>query len=107
MKAKVARLARNRIEVTSTTDDEIVRRSIPEGTLVVDGATGSELDRQGVDCNLPLWSANANLTAPEVLKDVHKQYLNNGAQAITTNTFRTHERSLKKVGLAHLAKYLT
>ena len=65
------------------------------------------MDRRGVDCNLPLWSANANLTAPEVLKDVHKHYLMNGAQAITTNTFRTHERSLKKVGLAHLAKPLT
>ena len=73
----------------------------------MDGATGSELDRRGVDCSLPLWSANANLVAPEVLKDVHKQYLLNGAKAITTNTFCTNERRLKKVDLGHLAKPLT
>lgn len=84
-----------------------MRRELPEGTIVIDGATGSELDRRGVDCNIPLWSANANLVAPEVLKEVHRHYLLNGAKAITTNTFRTNERTLKKAGLGHLAKSLT
>ena len=87
--------------------DEIKKRVIPEGIFVVDGATGSELDRRGVDCCLPLWSATANLVAPDILKDVHKHYLQNGAKAITTNTFRTNERMLGKVGLGHLAKPLT
>lgn len=73
----------------------------------MDGATGSELDRRGVDCKLPLWSANANLFAPDVLKDVHKSYLLNGAKAVTTNTFRTNEHALNKVNLGHLAKELT
>lgn len=70
----------------------------------MDGATGSELDRKGVDCSRPLWSCNANLKAPDVLKQVHREYLLNGAKAITTNTFRTHEHTLKKAGLGHLAK---
>ena len=95
------------VEVQSTCSGETRIRTMPEGNFVVDGATGSELDRRGVDCSLPLWSANANLIAPEVLKDVHKHYLLNGAKAITTNTFRTHETTLKKVGLGHLAKELT
>ena len=82
-------------------------RALPDGIVVLDGATGSELDRKGVDCSRPLWSCNANLKAPEVLKQVHKEYLLNGAKAITTNTFRTHEHTLKKVGLGHLAKQLT
>ena len=94
-------------DCSSTTDDEKVKRELPEGTFVIDGATGSELDRRGVDCNIPLWSANANLVAPEVLKDVHKHYLLNGAKAITTNTFRTNEHTLKKADLGHLAKSLT
>ena len=98
----------SKLDVRSTaTSNDTVKRSIPEGTFVVDGATGSELDRRGVDCCLPLWSATANLVAPEVLKDVHKHYLQNGARAITTNTFRTNERMLGKVGLGHLAKPLT
>jgi len=32
--------------------------------LLLDGATGSELQRRGVDTRLPLWSAAALWTAP-------------------------------------------
>lgn len=65
------------IEVFSTASaaSEHTRRSFPQGKVILDGATGSELDRRGADCSLPLWSANANLTAPQILKDVHKHYL--------------------------------
>jgi S-methylmethionine-dependent homocysteine/selenocysteine methylase len=64
--------------------------------LLLDGATGTELNRRGVDTGLPLWSANA-LTSDaelEVLRQVHLDYLNAGADIITTNTFRTHRRVL-------------
>jgi len=75
--------------------------------FLLDGATGSELERAGVDVGMPLWSANAILEAPEILKKVHIAYLEAGAQAIITNTFRTHERSLAKAGMGHRAKELT
>ena len=66
--------------------------------MFLDGATGSELDRRGVDVSRPLWSANANIVAPDVLKQIHKEYLQNGAQALTTNTFRSTERRFKYAG---------
>lgn len=75
--------------------------------LLLDGATGSELERRGVDIGLPLWSAKAIIDAPDVLKDVHTAYLDAGAGAITTNTFRTHERSLAKANMGHRAADLT
>ena len=75
--------------------------------MVIDGATGSELDRMGVDCCRPLWSANANINAPDVLKQVHKLYLQAGAVAITTNTFTTHERKLNRDKVGYMAKELT
>lgn len=75
--------------------------------LLLDGATGTELDRRGVDVGLPLWSARAMTEAPGVLKDVHRAYLDAGAAAISTNTFRTHERSLTKAGLGDKAEALT
>lgn len=75
--------------------------------LLLDGATGTELERRGVDISLPLWSARALLDAPEVLAAIHREYLNAGAGAITTNTFRTHRRSLAKAGLEHRAAELT
>lgn len=67
--------------------------------LILDGATGTELDRRGVDVTLPLWSARALVDAPEVLEEVHADYLRAGADVIVTNTFRTHERSLARAGL--------
>ena len=73
----------------------------------IDGATGSELERRGVDLSLPLWSTRALLDAPRVLADVHRDYLLAGAQAITTATFRTHRRSLEKVGLGDRCGELT
>ena len=78
-----------------------------DNIFLLDGATGSELDRAGVDVSMPLWSANAILEAPEILKQVHIAYLEAGAQAISTNTFRTHERSLAKAGMGDRAEELT
>ncbi len=75
--------------------------------ILLDGATGTELDRRAVDVGLPLWSANALLTAPVVLGQVHADYLRAGAEVITANTFRTHRRSLAKGGLGERARELT
>jgi len=68
--------------------------------IILDGATGTELSRRGVDVSLPLWSAHAVLEAPEVLEQVHRDYLEAGADAITTCTFRTERWTMRKVGLS-------
>ena len=73
----------------------------------IDGATGSELERRGVDLSLPLWSTRALIDAPEILAEVHRDYLTAGSQAITTATFRTHRRSLEKVGMGGCTEELT
>ncbi len=77
--------------------------------LILDGATGTELDHRGVDIGLPLWSANALLadSAAEVLRQVHFDYLKAGADIITANTFRVHRRSLAKNGYGDRARELT
>ncbi len=66
------------------------------GVLLLDGATGTELERRGVDISLPLWSARALITRPAVLAEIHHDYLEAGAEAITANTFRTHRRTLAR-----------
>ncbi len=82
-------------------------RSFLESPFLLDGATGTELDRRGVDVGMPLWSAGVMDEAPDVLREVHASYLQAGADAIITNTFRTHARSLAKAGLGHRAESLT
>ncbi|MEK6221129.1 MAG: homocysteine S-methyltransferase family protein [Chloroflexota bacterium] len=71
--------------------------------IILDGATGTELNRRGVNTDLPLWSAGAMLNAPEILQAVHLDYLRAGAEVLTTNTFRAHRRSLAKAGIGDQA----
>ena len=75
--------------------------------LILDGATGTELDRRGVDTSLPLWSARALIVAPDVVRQVHRDYLDAGADILTTNTFRTHRRTLTRAGVGERTRELT
>jgi S-methylmethionine-dependent homocysteine/selenocysteine methylase len=75
--------------------------------LLLDGATGTELERRGVRSALPLWSSWALLEAPDTLRAIHGDYLRAGAGALTTATFRTHARSLAAAGLEGRAAELT
>ncbi len=68
---------------------------------------GTELTRRGIDTALPLWSASALDDAPEVVTQIHADYIAAGAQVITSNTFRTNTRALAKAGCAHRARELT
>ncbi|WP_166829324.1 homocysteine S-methyltransferase family protein [Thalassoroseus pseudoceratinae] len=63
--------------------------------LLLDGATGTELDRRGLDLSAPLWSARSLLSHPEVVKEIHRSYVDAGADVITANTFRTHNRNVR------------
>jgi S-methylmethionine-dependent homocysteine/selenocysteine methylase len=76
-------------------------------TIILDGAMGTELTRRGVDTTLPLWSAIALDVAPQVVEQIHLDYLAAGAHVITANTFRTNVRALAKAGIAHRARELT
>lgn len=62
--------------------------------LLLDGATGTELTRRGIETFLPLWSASALRTNPEVVRQIHTEYLEAGADIITTNTFCTSPNRL-------------
>src|SRR5512143_932071 len=78
-------------------------------TIILDGATGTELNRRGVDTGLPLWSANVLLSdrGEAVLQQIHADYLTAGAEILTANTFRTHRRALAPSGNADRAEDLT
>lgn len=79
----------------------------PESQIVLDGAMGTELARRGVDTGLPLWSANALLDKPDIVRQIHEDYLAAGAQVITADTFRTNVRTLERAGLREHMRELT
>jgi S-methylmethionine-dependent homocysteine/selenocysteine methylase len=75
--------------------------------LILDGATGTELERRGVATLLPLWSASALDYHPELVRQIHADYVACGVDVITANTFRTQRRTLAHAGIADRARELT
>lgn len=75
--------------------------------LLLDGGTGSEIQRRGVDVlkgataegGLQAWSGTANLDAPETVREVHGDYLRAGADIIISNNFWTSPTRLEPIGL--------
>ena len=73
---------------------DISQRLRSGDALSLDGGTGSELQKRGVDVSrgasesvLGAWSAPANVEAPDAVRAVHDPYLAVGADIITTNSF--------------------
>src|ERR1017187_7612228 len=58
--------------------------------LILDGAMGSLLQQHGVPRDESLWMSLANITHPEIVTELHRQYIEAGSDIITTNTFRTN-----------------
>ena len=59
---------------------------------------GTELDARGVDTRNALWSARALAMAPDVVREVHSDYLDAGARVITTNTYQATLPALIRSG---------
>ncbi|OLO43433.1 homocysteine S-methyltransferase, partial [Actinomyces oris] len=71
---------------------------LARGPVVLDGAMGTELDARGVNTRNSLWSALALVTAPDVVREVHSDYLDAGARVITTNTYQATLPALIRSG---------
>ncbi len=63
--------------------------------LILDGAMGSMLQEMKVKSKGSLWMSYANIESPKKVFEVHKKYIEAGADIITTNTFRTNPSALK------------
>ena len=68
--------------------------------IVLDGATGSEIERLGATMNSSAWCGVANKTHPDIVRQVHEEYIRAGADVVTANTFSTSRHVLAGAGLA-------
>lgn len=67
--------------------------------LILDGAMGSLLQQRGIPIHSNLWSSAANITHPGEVIQIHKDYIDAGAEIITTNTFRSNPNSFRQSNL--------
>ena len=67
--------------------------------FLLDGGLGSELAARGYDIATPLWSAEMILQNPEALAEVHRDYLQAGADCITTASYQASVPGLAARGM--------
>ncbi len=71
--------------------------ALEEGIIIFDGAMGTMLQKSGLragECPELL-----NLTNPDLIANIHREYIAAGAQVVTTNTFGGSSAKLKTYGL--------
>ena len=64
--------------------------------ILMDGSMGNELLARRSDLVSGLWSAQYLIDAPQLVKEIHLEYINAGADLITTNTYSTIPSYLSK-----------
>lgn len=69
------------------------------GTVLLDGGMGRELGFRGIEVSDLIWSAQGLIDAPDVVRDIHRDYILAGADVITTNTYCTLRTHLRKAGV--------
>ena len=77
----------------------ITERIEESATVLMDGATGSELQKRGVPMNNVAWSGLATESNPDLVRQVHLDYIRAGAEIIITNTFATGRHMLRLAGM--------
>ena len=70
------------------------------GPVILDGANGTELERLGVRMDQDLWCARALADAPDMVRRVHRRYIDAGADVITTNSFSATREAMQRCGLS-------
>jgi 5-methyltetrahydrofolate--homocysteine methyltransferase len=93
-----------------------IRTELEKRILVIDGAMGTMIQRHKLqeadyrgerfkDWHIDVKGNNdlLSITNPEIIKDIHLQYLNAGADIIETNTFNSQAISLADYGMESLA----
>jgi methionine synthase I (cobalamin-dependent)/5,10-methylenetetrahydrofolate reductase len=73
-------------------------QALKEGGLVFDGAMGTELYRHHVFTNRSF--DELCVSEPKLIRHIHADYANAGADVLTTNTFGANRITLQKFGLA-------
>ncbi|WP_165871472.1 homocysteine S-methyltransferase family protein [Flaviaesturariibacter flavus] len=93
-----------------------IRKALQERILIIDGAMGTMIQRHGLQeadyrgARFADWPSDLKgnndllcLTQPDIIRGIHRQYLEAGADIIETNTFNAQRVSLEDYGMQSLA----
>ncbi len=91
--------------------DNTLENILKEKIMILDGATGTAIQDYSLDRESYIYSKRElvgcheilNLTRRDVVLDIHRRYIQAGADIIETNTFNANWISLEKYGIGDLA----
>ena len=76
--------------------DTLINNTNP---IILDGGIGTELERLGAPMDHEAWCAVALETHPQLVRDVHRSYIDAGADIITVNTYAATRHALTNGGI--------
>jgi S-methylmethionine-dependent homocysteine/selenocysteine methylase len=74
--------------------------------ILTDGGMGQELVRRSSSDPTPLWSARVLIDEPNLVRDLHAEFIRAGARVITINTYSATPERLAREGAEELFKPL-
>jgi len=77
---------------------DVLARVAAGELVVIDGGTGTEIQRRGGAMDDATWCAEANLQRPNLVREVHRAYLEAGAEGVIANTFATSPLLFATIG---------
>jgi methionine synthase / methylenetetrahydrofolate reductase(NADPH) len=86
------------IPMTATTRTQEFRDQLSRSVMVADGAMGTMLYSRGIFINRSF--DELNLSAPDMVRQVHTEYVKAGAEILETNTFGANRERLAAFGMA-------
>ncbi|MQL84622.1 hypothetical protein Taro_017125 [Colocasia esculenta] len=78
--------------------EELIERA--GGCAVIDGGFATQLEREGADIADPLWSAVCLISNPDLIRKVHLQYLEAGADILVTSSYQASIPGFLSKGLS-------
>ncbi|MQL90750.1 hypothetical protein Taro_023352, partial [Colocasia esculenta] len=70
------------------------------GCAVIDGGLATELEANGADLNDPLWSAKCLVESPHLIRKVHLDYLEAGADILITASYQATIQGFQSKGFS-------
>ncbi len=78
--------------------DRIKKKLAAGETIILDGGTGTDIQRRGAPMSGETWCADVNATHGEIIRAVHDDYIRVGSDIIAANTFATSPLSFNAYG---------
>ena len=111
--------ARPKVNRSAGTEEKL-RKLLQERIVIIDGAMGTTVQQYNLDeaayrgDRFTEWKKDLkgnhdllNVTRPQVIEEIHRRYLEAGADIIETNTFNAQAISLADYGMESLAYELS